>query len=364
MPASPDDGATMAARILELVHAAELALVKYIAGRLASGITGSDWADLRYAELQMVQWRIATGVQQATPQILEQVQQIVHHAYNHGQALALTDLEAGGIEFLQAFEPIPTVEQLAHSALTNVQTALNQVPRLLGGVYQDAIQAGVGELLGGTVTRLQAAQHVLDELASRGVTGYQDSAGRNWSLESYIEMNVRTGAGHAAVQGHVDALAASGVDLVIVSDAPRECPLCRPYERQILSISGQVGRIIEPSGRDGSPTVVDVFASLEDARAAGFQHPNCRHTISMYTVGVTKHGNATAQPERYEAGQRQREMERKIREWKRRQAVALDDAAARGAAAKVREWQGALREHIDTNDLTRLRRREQIGTAR
>jgi hypothetical protein len=363
MPASPDDGARLAARILEQIHDVETALLAYIASRVRTGINGPDWATLRLAEIQLLQRRIASGLQRATPDILNRVQSIVHDAYNHGQALAVVDIQDAGLTFSAAPDPLLVVDRLASDARLNVQYALSLAPDMLTNVYRQAVQAGAAEVLGGQVTRLQAAQHVLDQLGARGITGYRDRAGRNWSLESYVEMAVRTAAGNAAVQGHADTLAASGVDLVIVSDAPRECPLCRPWERRVLSLSGQVGRIIEPNALSGSPTVVDVAGTLEEARAAGLQHPNCRHTISMYTVGVTKHGNATAEPDRYDAGQRQREMERNIRAWKRRQALALDNETARRAATKVRDWQAALREHIDQNELTRLRRREQIGQA-
>ena len=85
--------------------------------------------------------------------------------------------------------------------------------------------------------------------------------------------------------------------------------------------------------------------------------------MSAYLPGVTVAGVAGRDPAGYEAGQRQRQIERSIRAWKRRQAVALDDAAARVASAKVREWQAALRAHVDANDLRRLTRREQIGRA-
>ena len=43
--------------------------------------------------------------------------------------------------------------------------------------------------------------------------------------------------------------------------------------------------------------------------------------------------------------------------------MALDDAAARAAQAKVREWQERLREHVAANGLKRLSYREQIGKA-
>jgi hypothetical protein len=363
VPASPDDAAELAAHVLETLSAAELALIDLIATRLRAGITGPGWEAAKLAEIWMLRQRLAAGVSHATPAVLAQVRLIVYEAYAHGEALARIDTTDAGLPFHLPEHGHGTVERLADQMSGNVEAALIQTPELLINVYEQTVRAGVADVLGGTMTRLQAAQSVLDALAERGVTGFRDRAGRNWALESYAEMAVRTGAGHAAVQGHVDALAASGIDLVIVSDAPRECPLCRPWERKILSISGRVGAVIEPSVLTGTPRTVNVTASLAAARAAGFQHPNCRHSVSAYLPGVTIAGVAQRDPAGYEAGQRQRQIERAIRAWKRRQVVALDDAAARVAGAKVREWQAALRAHIDANELRRLTRREQIGTA-
>jgi hypothetical protein len=363
MPASPDDGAQLAAHVLETLSAAELALIDLIAARLRAGITGPGWEAAKLAEIWMLRQRLTAGVQRSTPAVLGQVRSIVYEAYAHGEALARIDTTVGGLPFALPGQPLTVADRLADQVAANVEAALIQTPELLMNVYEQAVRAGVADVLGGVMTRLQAAQSVLDDLAERGVTGFRDRAGRNWALESYVEMAVRTGAGHAAVQGHVDALASSGLDLVIVSDAPRECPLCRPWERKILSISGRVGAVIEPSVLTGTPRTVTVTASLATARAAGFQHPNCRHSVSAYLPGATIKGVAQRDPAGYEAGQRQRAIERSIRAWKRRQAVALDDAAARVASAKVREWQTVLRAHIDANDLRRLTRREQIGTA-
>jgi hypothetical protein len=363
MPANPDDGARLAARILSAIAELERFLIKMIVDRLRAGIHTDEWSFAKLAEMQMLRRRLEAGAQQMTKDLPDQVTRIALDAYNGGQALALIDLIDAGREHTLSPDPVLQVERIMGPIIERIQVAVDQIPSLLIDVYRNAVDAGVAEVLGGAATRVQAAQQVLDDLATRGVTGYRDSAGRNWSLESYVEMAVRTGAGHAAVQGHVDALQASGMDLVIVSDAPRECPLCRPWERKVLSISGRVGAIIEPSELTGNPVVVNVAGSLEEARAAGFQHPNCRHSISAYLPGVTIKGTPGQNAVAYEAGQRQREIERKIREWKRRQAVALDDAAARRAGQKVRDWQAALREHIDLHDLQRLRRREQIGTA-
>lgn len=67
----------------------------------------------------------------------------------------------------------------------------------------------------------------------------------------------------------------------------------------------------------------------------------------------------------YEDTQRQREIERHIRAWKRREAAAMDDAARRRAGAYVRKWQKAAREHVAAHEhLRRKPQREQIRAAR
>ena len=100
--------------------------------------------------------------------------------------------------------------------------------------------------------------------------------------------------------------------------------------------------------------------------AGGLVVHNCRHSLSAYLPGVT-----TRPPHRptpgttYEDTQRQREIERHIRAWKRRQVAALNDDARRRAGAYVRKWQKAMREHVAAHpDLRRKPQREQIGTAR
>lgn len=363
MSANPDDGASLAARILAIIAEVERALINMIVTRLRAGIFSPNWESTKLAEIQVLRRRLQTGVQQATPQVAAEVTQIIHDAYNQGQASAVKDLQDAHHAWDVAADPIGAIDLPVRATVDNVTAAIQEAPGLLLNVYQQAVSAGVEQVLGGAVTRVQAAQSVLDDLAERGVTGFRDSAGRNWALESYVEMAVRTGAGHAAIQGHVDTLAASGMDLVIVSESPRECPLCRPWERQILSISGQVGAIIEPSALTGRGIVVNVKAPLATARAAGLFHPQCRHHISAYQPGATIKGIAKSDPEGYEAGQRLREIERNIRKYKRREAVALDEAAARRARAKVREWQGIARSHVAEHDLKRLSRREQIGKA-
>jgi hypothetical protein len=148
------------------------------------------------------------------------------------------------------------------------------------------------------------------------------------------------------------------MDLVIVSDAPQECPLCRPWEGEVLSLSGATVGTIDGSGG------VRVAGTLPEATAAGLFHPGCRHSLGAYQPGITKPMHDTADPAGDAARQKLRYLERQVRSWKRAQAVALDPAAERKAGAQVRAYQAKIREHVATTSAKRIPAREQVGRAR
>lgn len=92
---------------------------------------------------------------------------------------------------------------------------------------------------------------------------------------------------------------------------------------------------------------------------------SCRHSVSAYLPGASRPAKNTRDTdERVAEEQRQRQIERHIRDWKRREAAALTPEAERAARVKVRQWQAQMREHLAaTEGLTRKSAREQIGRA-
>lgn len=365
MPASPDVGARYAEQVARLVDEAEIDLLRLLARTLRTGIGDEGWIQSRLSEIQSIRRRAAVVATRLDLTMAQRINQVVLQAYNAGAALALPDLDDLGIKPRPPADALAAARKAARQAAQRAHAAIELIPTLLADAYRQAVLAASEEVLGGAVTRIAASQHALDRLLADGIRGFTDSAGRTWSLDTYLEMAVRTTTGQAAVQGHVDTLTASGVDLVVVSDAPRECPLCRPWEGKVLSTSGATTGTVElrPSVVDGTTVRVTVAGTLEQARAAGLQHPNCRHNVLAYLPGATRLTPAAAEPAGYEASQRQREIERTIRAWKRRQAIALDDTAAARASGKVRDWQAILRDHVDEHGLKRLPYREQIGQA-
>jgi len=103
------------------------------------------------------------------------------------------------------------------------------------------------------------------------------------------------------------------------------------------------------------------YPTLDEARAAGLFHCNCRHSISAYQEGITRPMHNTADPEGYVATQKLRYLERQTRAAKRIEAAAMDDPARKAAAARVRDYQAKIREHVATTTAKRQPTRERLG---
>lgn len=379
MPVSPAMAEDLAAAISTLYADAELSIIERLRKALAEGIDSPLWAEIKarsIGDLREAVEEVTTALQQDANGA---VALALATAYGRGRQAAVAELGALDIgRELQARRILPnapSVDRLAASYAADTRPLYQRITRAVVDAYRNVItRVSSGPLLG-TVTRRQASQRALNEFAKRGLNVFTDISGRNWELATYAEMAVRSVTARAAIEGHIDALAEIGVGLVIVSDAPLECPLCRAWEGEILTLGQQSGpqtirleHAIQPSGLF-APTrtvAVHVAGSLVEARAAGLFHPNCRHSLAAYLPGVTTRPPHHATPgTTYEDTQRQREIERHIRRWKREQAAAMDEVARKRAGAFIRKWQAAQREHVAAHlDLRRKPAREQIGTAR
>lgn len=235
-------------------------------------------------------------------------------AYREGQAWAVGDLDDAA-----APVTLPPAQMAAVRAVAADITApaVGLTPRALrqvSDVYQAVVGEAASSVLLGSQSRRKAAQSTLDRLLGQGIGGFTDSAGRQWRLESYVEMAVRTGAGRAATAGHVNTLTAPGLDLVDIVPGPRSCPIYDAWAGRVLSLTPAGVDKIGPKGR------VAPRETLDDARAAGWGHPNCRCAIRLHTPGVTTPIAHRPDPHGYEL-QQQRALERRIRSAKRAEAL-------------------------------------------
>lgn len=385
MAVSPKDNEELALAIREIYERAELEILIMIMERLRDGINAPMWQTQKLAQVEQLRRDIEKTLGSVNKEIPSLIQELLETAYLSGAESSVSDLkeaidiilERGGDPAnseqlrLALFEDgeVPdnfnwakdvttsTMIGVNAEAITALAAATTQtiasthlpIVRQSLDIYRSVITEVASDTLIGHRTRLEIAQQALNRFAGNGISGFTDKAGRNWNIASYTEMATRTTVGQAALQGHSDQMEHFGLDLVVISDHARECELCRPWEGKVFSLSGTSKK----------------YPPLQKAIDGKLFHPQCSHRKKVYIENVTKIPKKTKTPEQYEDQKRQREIERNIRKWKKRAAIAMDDAERKKANAKVRAWQEEMRNHLEANpDLPRKRNRERLNTAR
>ncbi|MDN6657420.1 MAG: phage minor capsid protein [Acidipropionibacterium jensenii] len=246
----------------------------------------------------------------------------------------------------------------AEVTTTSLGKAARNIPINTQTVWGKIIDNAVNKTVTGDLTIQQALQQAMDDAAKQGLGFYRDQAGRKWGLDTYSEMAIRTGTNNALVDAHTAELVEVGLDLVIVSSHANPAPQCAPYERRVLSLTGE--------HRAGTHRIdghtVTVKDTLNGARAQGFEHPGCRHTVTAYLPGFTDTTTPAVDQdhEGYKATQKQRYYEREIRKSRRMEHAAIEEDGRKKAEARRRQYEKKLREHIREYDLPRRRHREKL----
>lgn len=334
-------------KLLDIVRSTELAILNRIASRLQEPSGTRTWAKAKLAELGTLRRELTTELQAMNAALAVEIPKVVAAAYEQ----AGIDLTGSAVAKV-AGQPAG-LTALSQDLLTTTIRIAPYVLRTSLDAYRQAAGAELGGLILGSSTRRETSQRILDRLLGQGITGFTDKSGRNWRLDSYVEMATRAGLGNAYVQGRVDTLAADGGDLVYVIPGPTACPSCDQWIGKVLSLSGN------------PPEDVEVDGTLAHARSSGHLFgPNCRCVLAKYLPGSSVLPTEHADPAAYLAEQKQRALERAVRDAKRQQAVSLDGVAGKARAAKVRQKQADLREYLAEHpELRRQNHREQLRFA-
>lgn len=342
----PDDAAGLAKGVREIFVEAENILLQKIAGQLAKGLDDPAWAEQKLLNIRALLIEVDKVIADLAAGVPGAVARALQFAYQRGIAAASAEAAAAGLGAAAFTEVQPTgaVAALVTATVASQPEQMFQIRRAVVDIYQQVITQTTAQVNAGVLTRREASKAALVKLAGQGVTTFVDTAGRRWDMGSYNEMAVRTSAMNSMLQGTTDRLGELGLDLVIVSDAPEECKLCRPFEGKVLSMSGR---------RDGDRLKdgVRVSDSLAGAKSAGLFHPNCRHSFSMYLPGITKRQPPVADPAGDALRQQQRAFERRVRELKRADALAFEFGGPEAAAAraKLRAKQAEFKDWREAN---------------
>lgn len=359
MAISPDDGANLAHTITSLVANAEIAAMRAVARGVKAQLDRDDsWQVGKQAQLAAMRRVLVNELRGLDSALAVEVDRIVREAYDAGLGDARDALKDAGKAVRLPPQQEAAITEIAKDLRARVTEIVPRILRESLDAYQLAAAQPVTDTVLGVRTRRGSSQRMLDRLFADGIKGFTDKAGRAWRIESYTEMVVRTGSAKAMLDGHEQLLKASGHDLVRIQPGPRACLICDKWAGKIMSLTGGSRTIVA----DGFPLFIE--GNLEDARANGWAHPNCRCSVGAYFPGYSKPLQYEPDLAGYHAQVEQRRLERRIRKAKREEAVALDGVAGKARSTKVRARQKDLRDFLAGNpDLKRLRYREQIGTA-
>lgn len=350
----PDDATDLAQAIRDMYVRSESLILQRLARSLAKTANAPDWLTARLAEQQRLIRELDGILADLAVEVPGAVAEVVALAFNRGAGFATADAKAAGIsmDLTGRVRDTGTEVALARAAVEPLSAMRLQVRRWTFDVYARVGLLAAEQVASGAFTRRDASLRFLKQLAGRGVTGFVDRAGRSWEMGAYGEMVARTTVAQAALEGHAERLEDLGVDTVVVSNAPEECSICRPFEGRILSLTGRTSGTL----KDGRT----VMMSLAQAKGEGLFHPNCRHSHSIYLPGITKGpGRDTADPEGDALRRRQRAYERSIRQLKREKVIAqeFDPAAGKAAGSKLRAKQAEFKAFRDENDRKNLTHR-------
>ena len=314
------------------VPAAYAALIAGLLAVLAAylaptpGVGTPVWATRTLALLPrfrtQVRWALAELAAGLTVTLARGIDDVVRRAGREAAA----DTRWGG--------PLPGVPAGTVRDVADALTASHlRIQAVLESTYRDAVNAGMSA--SGDPTH--AIQHVLDELARRGITGYTDRAGRRWSLEHYVETTVRARFGEAALSSYLDVCRSSGVRFAQISINGSIHKACLVWEGLTVSLDGSPAGVYWVPSRAGRLVEVRCAGTLADSRAAGVWHPWCQHRLTAVVPGGGRRSRRSPSVDRVARAQR-RYMARTARAWRRRQRVALTPQARDRAQANTERW--------------------------
>ncbi|GAA3730157.1 hypothetical protein GCM10022239_03450 [Leifsonia bigeumensis] len=257
------------------------------------------------------------------------------------------------------------VSALAISLQSRLEVMNQRITRYPQDAYQRIVSLTAPNTLLGVTTSLRQQQATVQRFLREGITGFVDKSGRNWRIGSYAEMAGRTAVNRAFNDAGIWRMEQSGIHLVTIVGGFDACKRCAPWIGKTLSTDGTPAgpRIMQHSTQDQTVTVY-VAGTIEQARNAGWNHPNCRcRPVAMLPGLAAPQQDFEYNQQADEDRQKQRELERDIRSAKRDLDIAPDAVSRKRAERDLREARAARREFTSRTGRRVQSHREQLHFA-
>lgn len=232
---------------------------------------------------------------------------------------------------------------------------------------QGTLNMASSSVVTGIESRTQAVRDAIKDLASKGITGWIDAGGHQWTAEAYVNMDIRTTCHNVAIEAQRERSAEYGVSTFQISTHSGARPLCAPYQGWICSWEGGGGVVHDLYGKEYQ---VHGINETSYGEAAGIFGVNCGHFPETFVDGfsVPRYNELTPEQEKqnaieYAQSQQQRQIEREIRQAKTEalgMKAANDPAGFAEASKKVKEKNAEYRAFCDQTGRTPRPDRTQV----
>ncbi len=223
--------------------------------------------------------------------------------------------------------------------------------RMTDDIYRQTLNKVQLSMGTGSTSLQEAIDSAVKDFLDKGINCIEYKDGRRVNIADYVRMALRTTSTRATLQGEAKRRTELGYDTVLVSQYSACSDTClswqgRVYIDDVFTVwEGEIN-----GDRGKSNYCGKWFTLLSVAIRAGLFHPNCRHTMSTWIDGVSSKPeplDISKVRENAKLEAKQRRLENKIRQAKRRVLGYSDPRNIKQAKSDLKEAQRELREFIN-----------------
>lgn len=221
--------------------------------------------------------------------------------------------------------------------------------------FLDILNSHTAAVVSGSTARTRAVRDTIHEMAQKGIPAFVDRAGREWSPEAYVNMDIRATVKNTALEAKFSVMDSLGQDVFEVSSHPGSRPKCRPWQGKLISRSGRTTEITDLHGRKHK---VIPLSQTSYGEPDGLFGINCGHRPRGCTEGVFTKSEVEYDDEEdkelYNKVCQQRELERRVRKSKTEADMlkaAGDSEGAKAVRRKMAEQNKQLKAYCEDNGL-------------
>lgn len=204
------------------------------------------------------------------------------------------------------------------------RTTANEAQRLFINQMDNAYNMVVS----GAVSYTEAVRDVINDVSEVGIKVSYPS-GYKLSIESATMMIVRTGISQAASEVGLARMIEHGVGYALTSSHMGARPTHQPWQGKVFSIDWDTMKQLKPelfTGNEELPQPDKKYPDFVESTRFGYVDglcgANCRHSFSAFYPGISTNPfeqyDSEENRKAYETQQRQRTLERRIRDSKRK----------------------------------------------